>query len=284
MVSLRFFRALAILAAGVLSGACGGKGDSPALPPPTGPAKRVVSLAPSHTELLFALGAGDAVVGVTRFCDRPPEARTRTVVGDATALSLETLAALDPDLVVLNAEAVAAALGPVRSKVRTLSVSTDTLPQLLDAVGVLGKAVGREERARTLRAEMEAALAEAKKRHAARPRTRVLVVVQRDPFFVAGGASYVNALLESIGCENAAGDLAASWPAISAEALLLRAPDYVIDASFDRGGKEREWWAGRFPTLPAAKEGRVRALADEAALRPGPGVAAALRALEETIR
>ncbi len=285
MAVLRFLRALAILAAGVLSGACGGKADSPSpFPAPPSAARRVVSLAPSHTELLFALGAGDAVVGVTRFCDRPPEAKTRTVVGDSRSLSLETLAALAPDLVVLNAEGVAAALGPMKDRVRTLSVSTDTLPQLLDAVGILGAAVGREERARALRAEMEGALEEGRRRNAARPPTRVLVVVQREPFFVAGGASYVDALLRAIGCANAAGDVPGAWPTLSAEALLLRAPDAIIDASFDRTGRDREWWAARFPTLPAAREGRVRALTDEAALRPGPGVAAALRALEESLR
>jgi iron complex transport system substrate-binding protein len=281
MLRLRPLRALAILAAGVLPGACGGEAPRPL---PTGVAKRVVSLAPSHTELLFALGAGDAVVGVTRFCDRPPEARTRTVVGDARSLSLETLASLEPDLVVLNAEGVASALGPLRDRLRVLSVSTDTLPQLLDAVGILGAAVGKDGRAKALRAEMEGEIARARERNAARTRTRVLLVVQREPFFVAGGASYVDALLRAIGCENAASDLAAPWPTLSAESLLQRDPDAIIDASFDRTGAVAEWWTRRFPTLAAGRAGRVRALADDAAVRPGPGVAAALRTLEEAVR
>jgi iron complex transport system substrate-binding protein len=248
-----------------------------------------VSLAPSHTELLFALGAGDAVVGVTRFCDRPPEAKRRTVVGDAQALSRETVAALEPDLVVLNAEATAAALGPLRPRFRVLAVPTDTLPQLLDAVGVLGAAVGREERARALRAEMEAALAAARARNAARPPTRVLLVIQHDPFFVAGGGSYVDALLRTLGCGNAAGDFDAPWPTISAEALLDRAPDALIDASLGPTGRPatteevRAWWGRRFPMIPAVRDGRVRPLGDEAALRPGPDLAGALRALEEAV-
>jgi len=289
MAVLRFLRALAILAAGVLPGACGGEAPRPR-PAPAGIPKRVVSLAPSHTELLFALGAGDSVVGVTRFCDRPPEAKTRTAVGDSRSLSLETLAALEPDLVVINAEGVAAALGPMAARVRVLSVSTDTLPQLLDAVGILGEALGRTDRARTLRASMEGALADARRRHAARPPTRVLVVVQREPYVVAGKGSYVDALLEAVGCTNAAASLPDPWPTISAEALLQQAPDVVVDASLGPSGRTvaegevRGWWAGRFPLLPAARDGRVRALADEAALRPGPGVEAALRALEEAVR
>jgi iron complex transport system substrate-binding protein len=288
--SRRAVRTLALLAAGVLVGACGGKADSPAPPPPsTAPAKRIVSLAPSHTELLFALGAGDAVVGVTRFCDRPLEARQRTVVGDATTISQETVATLEPDLVVLNAEATAAALGPLRGRLRILAVPTDTLPQLLDAVGILGAAVGKQDRAKALRAEMEAAVEEARRRNAARPRTRVLLVVQHEPFFVAGGGSYVHALLEALGCENAAGDFKAPWPTLSAEALLARAPDALIDAALGPTGQSaspeqiRAWWAERYPMLPAVRDGRVRPLRDEAAIRPGPGLAGALRTLEEAV-
>jgi iron complex transport system substrate-binding protein len=282
-------RALALLAAGGLP-ACGGPPDSPPAPPPAAaPARRIVSLAPSHTELIFALGAGEQVVGVTRFCDRPAAARARTVVGDSRALSLETLAALRPDLVVLNAEAVAAALGPMRDRVRVLAVPTDTLPQLLDAVDVLGRAAGREARAAALRGEIDAALAAARDRNASRPRTRVLLVVQHDPFCVAGGGSYVDALLRALGCENAAGDLAEAWPMLAAEALLARAPDAVVDASLGPTGEAaspeevRAWWTTRFPVLGAVKEGRVRPLRDDAALRPGPAVAEALRALEEAV-
>lgn len=277
---------LALLAAGVL-GACGGGADSPS-PAPAAPARRVVSLAPSHTELLFALGAGDAVVGVTTFCDRPPEALARPRVGDAKTVSLETVAALEPDLVVVNAAATAEALGPLRARVRVLPVPTDSLPELLEAVTVLGEAVGRADRARALRAEMEAALEAARRRGAGRARTRVLLVVQREPFVVAGGGSYVDALLRALGYENAAGDLGQPWPSLSAEAVLARAPDAVVDAALGPAGRAgdgaavRSFWA-RYPMLPAVRDGRVRALADEAALRPGPDVAGALRALEESV-
>jgi len=278
-------RAIALLAAGVL-GACGGS-EAPR-PAAAGPARRVVSLAPSHTELLFALGAGDAVVGVTSFCDRPPEARRRTVVGDAKSLSLEAVAALEPDLVVVNAAGTEDALGPIRDRVRVLSVPTDTLSQLLDAVGVLGDAVGRPDRAGTLRSEMEAALAEARARSAGRPPTQVLVVLARDPFVVAGRGSYVDALLGTLGFGNAAGGIDAPWPAVSAEAVVALAPDAVVDASLGptgraTGGSEaRDWWR-RYPTIPAVRDGRIRALSDEAVLRPGPDLAGALRALEESV-
>ena len=280
-------RTLALLAAGAL-GACGGEETPRPFPTPDAPARRVVSLAPSHTELLFALGAGDAVVGVTSFCDRPAAARLRPVVGDAKSVSLETVAALEPDLVVVNAESTEDALGPLGDRVLVLAVPTDSLPQLLDAVGILGAAVGRSDRAQSLRREMEAAVEDAKRRGADRPPTRVLLVVARDPFVVAGGGSYADALLRALGFTNAAGQLGAPWPAVSAEAVVALAPDAIVDASLGPTGRAagdadaRAFWT-RYPTIPAVRDGRLRALADEAALRPGPAVGAALRALEESV-
>ncbi len=278
-------RTLAFLAAGVLVGACGGDPDSP--PAPTVPPSRIVSLAPSHTELLFALGAGTQVVGVTRFCDRPPEARGRTVVGDAVSVSLEKVASLRPDLVVVNAEGTAAAVGPLG--VRTLRVPTDTLENLLDAVGVLGRAVGREAEARQVERRMREGLARAREKAAGRPRTRVLLVIQRDPFVVAGGGSYAHSLLDALGAGNAAGDLPGAWPLVSAEAVLARAPECIVDASLGPDGapsartEEAAAYWRRFPGIPAVRDGRVRALADQAALRPGPSLEEALRALDASL-
>lgn len=278
-------RALALLAAGAFVGACGGKGDSPP-PPSAGHAttpSRIVSLAPSHTELLFALGAGPSVVGVTRFCDRPPEAKSRTVVGDAVSVSLEKVASLRPDLVVVNADATETAVAPLG--VRVLRASTDTLPDLLAAVGTLGRAVGREPEAAALRRRLDGILDRARARGAGRPPSRVLVVIQREPFMVAGRGSYVHGLLEALGHANAAGDLPAPWPVLSAEALLARAPEAVVDASLGPDGAPGEavaWW-GRFAGMPAVRNGRVRALRDEAALRPGPGLEEALAALEAAV-
>jgi len=281
-------RAILILAAAGALGACGGGGPAPPAPA-AGPALRIVSLAPSHTETLFALGAGDAVVGVTRFCDRPPEAKSRPAVGDAQRVNLEAVAALRPDLVVANADATVDALAPLRGTVRVLALPTDTLPDLLRAVESLGAAVGRRGEARALRDRVVAALADARRRCAGRPRPRVLVVVQRDPYFVAGRTSYVAALLDALGCDNAAGDVDSPWPAVSAEALIVRAPDAIVDASLGPAGEPsrrddecERWWA-RFPSIPAVRDGRVRALRDEAALRPGPAVAEALRALDDSI-
>jgi ABC-type Fe3+-hydroxamate transport system substrate-binding protein len=140
-----------------------------------------------------------------------------------------------------------------------------------------------------VRRAAEDALAAARERAKGRPRRRTLVVVQREPFMVAGRGAYVHDLLEALGAENAAGDIEAAWPAVSAEALVARAPEAILDASLGPDGATgkgdaavRAWWAA-YPSLPAVREGRARALGNDAALRPGPSVAEAIAALEAGI-
>ncbi|MBI5368748.1 MAG: ABC transporter substrate-binding protein [Planctomycetes bacterium] len=259
---------------------------NPGAPPP---ARRIVSLAPSLTEILFALGAGEQVVGVTRFCDRPAEARTRPAVGDAIQVSLEQVVALAPDLILVNALGTADAVAPLKDRVRILRVPTDTLAQLPEAVATHGREAGRDAAADDLRARIAAALDAARTAARGRPRTRVLFVVQREPFYVAGRGSFVQGFFEVLGLENAMGDLPEAWPCVSAEALLASAPDALVDASLGPGAVRAAgdadclaWWS-RFPGIPAVQRRRVRALADESALRPGTGVAAALAAIEAAV-
>ncbi len=246
-------------------------------------ATRVVSLAPSHTELLFALGAEAQVIGVTSMCDRPPEALTRPRVGDMRQFSLESIAVLKPDLIVMNSIATAEAMAPLQGRVELLLVPTDTLSDLLAAVTTIGAAVGRDAEASELRASLERHVAETRARNANREPTRVLVVVQRDPYFVAGKGSYIDELLEVLGYENAAGGIADPWPNISAEALLALAPDALVDAATENPAEDPEAYWSRFAPMPAVRDGRVRRLIDDAAVRPGPGLAEALSTLEASI-
>ena len=105
---------------------------------------------------------------------------------------------------------------------------------------------------------------------------------------MAGGGSYADALLRALGFANAAGDLDSAWPTIPEEAIVARAPDVIVDATPGVSGRKadvaetRARWA-RYSMVPAVRDGRVRPLADEAALRPGPGLEAALKALEASI-
>lgn len=254
------------------------------------PHPRVVALAPSLAELCFALGAGDHVVGVSAFCDRPPEASRLPVVGDSKGVALEALAALRPDLVLVNSEAHRDLLRPLDGRVDVLFVRTDSIEGLLGAIEAIGERLGRSREARALARRIEQAVAGARRRAArGADSPRVLVVLQRDPFFVAGPGSYVDEVLGLLGLRNAAEGTGSPWPTLSAEALLALAPDVILDAATDarRAGRDperevRTYWA-RFPSLPAVRAGRVGTLTDPVALRPGPSLPEGIAALEESI-
>ena len=246
-------------------------------------AVRVVSLAPSITETVFSLGAEDVLVAVTSRCDRPAAAREKPSVGDVTQISLERIAALEPDLVLVNSVTHVEMLKPLASRIDVKFVPTDTVAQMLDGITAVGAAVGQEDAARELRATLETRLEERRAIAPATSPARVLFVVQRDPFFVAGPGSYVDELLAALGYENAARGLGSAWPSISAEALLELAPDVLVDAAIgDENEDPRDYWR-RFESLPAVRNGRVRRMESDAVVRPGPGLVEALDALAASI-
>src|SRR5690606_16008463 len=137
--------------------ACSEKGPPAAAP---GAATRVVSLAPSLTETLYALGAEDALLAVTSLCDRPPAAKEKPHVGDLTRLSLERIAGLEPDLVLVNSVTHLEMLAPLKERFRVEFVPTDDIGLVLDAILSIGDAVGKEEEAAALRGRLERELAE----------------------------------------------------------------------------------------------------------------------------
>lgn len=267
-----------------------GCGDAPVPAPAAGAGLRIVSLAPSHTELLFALGVGDSVVGRTRFCDRPAAAKAIPSVGDAKSVQLEAIIALQPDLVLTNAEAIVEMLAPIAERVPVRLVRTDTLAQWTDAVRVVGDLVGRPEAAASLTAHLDSVIAKARATARSHARERVLVVVQRSPFFVAGRGSYVHELLDILGYENAAAGLDSAWPSLSAEALVGLAPDAIVDAAPDAGtsglseaDELRAFWS-TFTMVPAVAHDRVRRLTDDVVVRPGPELGYAFEVLSGSIR
>jgi iron complex transport system substrate-binding protein len=246
-------------------------------------------VAPSATEVLFALGAGDAVVGVTDYCRRPPEAAARARIGGYMTPSLERVLGLAPDLVcyfpsVLQ-DPTGFAGGLAAAGVPGLPLAMGDIAQVYDAVGQLGSRVGRVAEAEALVARLRAALAKARAESAGRPVRRALVAVDGDPkqCFVAGGGTFVAELLALAGGEN----VAAARPGyyvISAEALLAADPDVIIDASRvheDPAAAATATSAAWEPLghLRAVRSGRVHALADDAAIQPGLRLADGVQAL-----
>lgn len=238
-----------------------------------GPPARVVSLAPSVTEIVFALGAGDRLVGVCGQCDQPPEVARLPRVGGYMAPSVEAVLAARPDVVLAvpspgNHEAV---LAIERAGARVEVVHDRVLDDLWDAVRRIASVLGMPERGEHLAADLAHRLDVVHRRVAALPAPRVLVVVGLNPLMVVGAGTLQDELIRIAGGVNVAADVGMSWPALTLEVVVARAPDVIVDATMGTESGARTLFAG-LTTVPAVRNGRVVALGDDAFLRAGPRV------------
>ena len=238
------------------------------------PPARIVSLTPGVTETLFALGVGDRVVGVSRYCDYPPEARERPKVGTFLAPVVEAAAALDPDLVLTspspgNYEPVAA-MERAGLNVVAVPEGSGSVAEVLGSIRAVAETVGAEEAAARLTAAIEAELARVARKAEGRLRVAAAVVVGHDPLVLAGPESYLGELLARVGGANVADSLGGRWPRASLEFLFASRPLVIIDLSMgSEAAAVAERWR-RLEDLPAVKAGRVYFDASLVLLHPGP--------------
>jgi ABC-type Fe3+-hydroxamate transport system substrate-binding protein len=193
------------------------------------PVRRIASLIPATTEILFAIGAGDRVVGRTAWCDYPAEARRVDNLGDGINPSLEAILARRPDLVLLyNSSQHAAAAKRLRDLgIPTLRVSTDALSDVARLAKLFGRLTGREREADSVSVAFDTALASAST-HVAGRRPKVLLLVWEQPPMTIGRGSFLNDLVERAGGENLFADVAATAGNVSIEAVAVRDPDLIL--------------------------------------------------------
>ncbi len=250
------------------------------------PPRRIVSLVPSVTELVFAIGAQDALVGVTDFCDYPAAARLKPRVGGMVAPSLETLVALKPDLVVAttagNREETVTQLE--RLRIPVYLVNPARVADVLDLISRLGALTGHEDAAAELAASLDVRIKAVLARVAALPRPRVLYVLWPEPLIVPGRGALVSELLALAGGDSVTADAAEPYPRYSLEAAVARAPEVIILASHGSGQVplDRAKWE-RFTSLPAVKAGRLYTTDGNLLHRYGPRVVDGLERLARLI-
>jgi iron complex transport system substrate-binding protein len=254
------------------------------------PARRVVSLNPSLSQILLALGAGEVLVGVDEVSQRlEPRLADLPSVGGLFDPSLESVVALEPDLVVLvpsieqrNFRGRLEALG-----VRTVGFRNIRFEEVLANIADLGVLVGREVEADRRIAEIRATREAVERVASERAPVRCLVVLQRDPVFVAASGSFLDEMLTSAGCRNLAHALGEGYPRASLEWVVTTAPDAILDMSLDAGldgareGKDGYWQ--RWPTLPAVANDRVLHVDAELVTMPGPELDRSLRTLARAL-
>jgi cobalamin transport system substrate-binding protein len=246
-------------------------------PPPPRRAQRVVTLAPSLSEVVLALGAQDRLVGVTRFDDDPRTAGLPRI-GGYNDPQPEAVLAVKPDLVL--AEPAPANRGPVEALAR-LGVPIEAFPlstvaDIEAAIGGIAGLLGLGEQGHALVAELEAARKKARELAQGKRRVRALLVFGLEPLVVAGRKGFAGELLEDAGGENAAGAEERPFFRLSAEAAVEAAPEVIVLCGI-------EPQAGRAP-VPGLDEVRVATLRSTALLHPGPRLAQALGDLAAALR
>jgi iron complex transport system substrate-binding protein len=257
------------------------------------PPARIVSTSPSITEILFALGLGDRVVGVTRYCRFPAEALNKPKIGDYTNPNIEAIAAQRPDLVILQNNPIRLSERLHALRLQTLEVHQETLRAVYESIIAIGRVAGAEQKAVQLNAHLQTAIRHVNDAAAHHVRPRVMFVAGRAPgkieeVIVAGRQSYVGELLELAGGENIFADAKGAYPQVSLESILARNPEVVIDfgdmadPSLVTDAHKKQiaaLWRERAGTIKAVKEKRVYAVAADIFVVPGPRAADAVRAL-----
>jgi iron complex transport system substrate-binding protein len=242
---------------------------------------RIVSLSPAVTEILFAIGAGDALVGVTEWCTYPPEAATRTVVGgfSGNTVNVELLATLRPDVVILSAFMHEVTVGMLSQiGIESFAAEPRNFEQVYQTIETLGRLTGHAEEAIAVAAEMRSKIDRAAARSAGKEKPRVFWELTDDPLMSTGGDTFISEAITLGGGENIFADLAEEYPVVSAEQVLLRQPQWII-AGDDHGvAVEPEALARRpgWSRLPAVQEGHVATVNADQLYRYGPRLADAV--------
>ena len=223
------------------------------------PARRIVALAPFLTELVFAAGAGDLLVGVSAFSDYPDEARAIPQLGDAYGLDLERLLSLRPDLVLAWSSGTGAAqIGKLRDLGLTVYVSE---PRRLGDIGStlerFGALSGRQHTARAAATEFGAAIDALRARYSGQAPIRVFYELWHQPWITVGGPHFISDVIALCGGRNAFADVNELAPVVDAEAVLARDPQVVLvgaESASDESVRRR--WQ-RWALVSAVREGHV---------------------------
>jgi iron complex transport system substrate-binding protein len=251
-----------------------------------GPAtpERIVTLAPSLTELVFAAGAGELLVGVSAYSDYPPDVAGLPVVGDAFTIDQERLALLEPDLLLAwRGGTPARVVDELRhAGYRVEVIGTSALADIPAALAQIGRLTGREEQALRVADEFDEAIRALQARFESRDPLRVFYQVSKRPLFTVSGGHYVSELIAACGGRNIFADLNALAPAVDVEAVIDRDPEVIL-ASGDAGADVFDDWS-RWPGLAANRLGNMYLMPGDEISRPTPRVLVAGTAICDALQ
>ncbi|MBS3937895.1 MAG: ABC transporter substrate-binding protein [Peptococcaceae bacterium] len=238
------------------------------------PAVRIVSLVPSNTEMLFALGLGDKVVGVTEFCNYPAEAQAKDKVGGFGAPSVEKIVSVKPDLVVAASLHQSVLEQLAQLNIPVIALNPRNIRQIMDNAILLGRATGATRQAESLVKEMNATLRQVEEKTKALAeiaKPLVYFEIWHDPIMSAGPNTFIHELITRGGGKNLAAGAATDWPNLSLEDILAQRPAVMFRGHGTLTVEEisaRTDWG----TIPAIANNRVYLVNEDLVLRPGPRI------------
>jgi iron complex transport system substrate-binding protein len=241
---------------------------------------RIVTIGPNAAEIICALGAGDSIVGVSKFCVYPPELRGRPCVGGLFDPDLEKIIALRPDLVVLRGRSESVERLAADRGIAVYLDKTEALPDVETCILELGKALKREEQASRLVKAFRERIDAVRRRVADKPQPRVLLTVSRRPdrlanLLTTGKGTFLAEMLEIAGGANVFGHVDMPYPQVSPEAIVTRRPEVIIELMPEvslTDNRKREMLAQwqSLGTVPAVRDARIHFMTDDNALIPSP--------------
>jgi cobalamin transport system substrate-binding protein len=248
-------------------------------------AQRIVSLAPTITESLFALGAGAEVAGVSQYCDYPPEVIRLPRVGTFITPNIEAIAGLRPTIVI--GLETSSDLREVRALnamgYRTLMVNDDSIAGIEASIRTIGGAIGRAEDAQALLDRMHVKIAAIEERLHGVTERRVLMVVGHQPMVAVGPRTYLDELLTMARATNIAAQAAQNWPRLSLEYIIATRPEVILDGQMGTDPESPSSFWAKYTTIPAVRDHRVMSYPEDPTLHPGPRVVQTLELLARRI-
>ena len=246
------------------------------------PPERIVSMAPSVTETIFALGLGDRLVGVSRFSNYPPEAAKIASCGGIMDPNIEATVALKPDLVVMLRGNDSLKPAFARLGINTLVVDHKTVEGVLESMPDIGRVCGDPSGADRIVTDLRNRMDRVRRKTAGLPRPKVLVSIDRkhnvgrlQDGFIVGSDGYFDYMITAAGGQNVFGDQSIRYPVVSTESIIKANPEIIVDISYDTGGDSTSAGAEsasdwRATGVTAVTTGRVYCLGKDFSVVPGP--------------
>ena len=256
------------------------------------PPQRIISLAPNNTEILFALGLEEKVMGVTRYCNYPPQVKNKPQVGGFSDFSLETILSLNPDLVLAIRGNPDVLLNSIREYgCPVFALELQSAQDVIDALLLVGELTDSASEAKQVSDKMKSQLEDIELKLKGSEPKKVYFGAMESPFFTCGGETFISNNIKQAGGENIFEDLETAWPSVSLEQIRGSDPEIIFPGMsgppFGKTDKEEilailredEIWKH----VSAVKSGNLFLINEDLVHRPGPRIIQGIEAMAKAI-